>query len=507
MRKSLEKQLQKIVKGTGFILLANVVGTVLGFLFRIIVVRYISKSEYGLLSLAIAITNILAVFCSLGLVNSIPRFIAHSLAQRNYARILETIRVSIKVIVFSSIFVTSILFLFANRISVLLHKPALNSVIRVFSFVLPFSVLTEIFISILRGFEDVKGKIFLQNIFLTGIKIFLVTLVVFLGFSFTGVLWSYLIASVLTAVVLLFYVKACVEKFVPRSLINHRATSVKKELVFFSLPLFGSSILKIVNDRVMTLILGYFKPANFVAHYNVALPIAQFISIPLMATVFIYLPVASKLHASSNMRDLKILYSTISKWTFLCTVPVFLLLFLYPAFVIKMLFGARYLKASAALQCLTLGFLVHTLLGPNGMTLIAFGKTEFMLLASGTSSLLGITSAFVLIPKYGFIGAAVATALALIVTNLLASFFLFKVSNIHPFNIRYVKLLSVIGIITFVWHWLIQTDLFPRWGTLVFTCIMLSILVVVVVKNYLTEEDLWLLNLLKKNLNHHSIKE
>jgi O-antigen/teichoic acid export membrane protein len=54
MEQGLTDSLKKVVKGTGIVFAGTILGTLLGFVFRIVVVRYITKAEYGHLSLALS---------------------------------------------------------------------------------------------------------------------------------------------------------------------------------------------------------------------------------------------------------------------------------------------------------------------------------------------------------------------------------------------------------------------------------------------------------------------
>ncbi|CAD7779291.1 Polysaccharide biosynthesis protein [Candidatus Methanoperedenaceae archaeon GB37] len=218
--------------------------------------------------------------------------------------------------------------------------------------------LTEIFISILRGFEDVKAKVFFQDIFSKGIKIVIVGLVILLDLSLKGVVFTYLIGGFFTLIFLSYYAKSRINELLPK--ISNFYPSITKELISFSLPLLGSSIFAILREHSTILLLGYFKPANTVGLYNVALPLAQLISMPLMAMVFIYLPIASQLYAQGNLKDMKLLYISVTKWIFFITLPIFLSMLLAPKIIIKLLFGSKYIEASVALQILTLGFFIHT---------------------------------------------------------------------------------------------------------------------------------------------------
>ena len=76
--------LKAIAKGTGLVFIGTVLGTLLGLILRVIVVRYITPSEFGLLSLGLVIVNILITISCLGFRNGVPRYISYALGQKDY---------------------------------------------------------------------------------------------------------------------------------------------------------------------------------------------------------------------------------------------------------------------------------------------------------------------------------------------------------------------------------------------------------------------------------------
>ncbi|KUJ98625.1 MAG: Polysaccharide biosynthesis related protein [Thermococcales archaeon 44_46] len=118
-------------------------------------------------------------------------------------------------------------------------------------------------------------------------------------------------------------------------------------------------------------------------------------------------------------------------------------MFLFPEATINFFFGAKYVSASKALQILALGFMFHTLLGLNGMSLIVIGEPRLNLIGDSFAALLNVVLNIRLIPAFGLEGAAIATASSYFVANVFRSFWLYKKTGIHPFSWNYVKPLLI----------------------------------------------------------------
>jgi len=498
----LEIPLKKVVKGAGIVFIGTILGTILGLITRVIVVRYITKTEYGLLSLSLVIMSILVTLSCLGFQNSVPRYISYALGKKDYSRAWATIRSSIELTIFLSIIFSLLLCFFAGTISQLFHKPGLSGVIKILAFTIPLNALVTLLVSILRGFEDVKPKVYFQNIFQMGIKIVLLGLVVFLALSFKGVLYVYLITILLTLTLLIVYARKKIPKLIPVPATNY--SPIKKELILFSLPLLGTSICTMLMQWTSTLMLGYFKTADVVGLYNVALPIARLIPLALTSMVFIYLPVACELYSQTKMEEMKKLYASVTKWTFSITLPFFLCLFLAPKPILHLLFGARYGDASIALQLLALGYFVHTFLGPNGMTMVSLGRTNIILLCVIAGALSNLVLSLILIPPYGLVGASIASAFSLILSNVLISLFLFKFSKIHPFHKNYIKPIFASVISTLIlFKFVINPLLVNDWHVFTFAmAILLISLGSILVTKSVDEEDIFIIGSIERKIRN-----
>ena len=501
---NLNISLKKVAKGTGLVFIGTILGTLLGLITRIITVRYITTTEFGLLSLALVIVNILAILSSLGFENSVPRYISYALGKKEYTKVWATIKTSLKVSLLLSIILSFTLFFLSPKIANLFHKSSLITPIRILAFTVPLMVLSNLLISILRGLEDVKGKIYFQNIFPFGIKIILLGFVILLGLSFRGVLYSYLISSLLTLVLIIHYAKKKISPFIPKT--SASSPILAKELIAFSLPLLGTSIFTMIMGWTDTIMLGYFKSADVVGLYNVALPLSRFIALPLGALAFIYLPIASQLYAQGKLKEMKGLYATVTKWTFFVTLPVLLYMLLVPKSILSLLFGKKYIGASIALQLLVVGEFVHTFLGPNGMTMISLGRTNIILFCTLISALSNIILNLLLIPKYGLAGAAFASSISLLLANILRSVFLFKFVKIHPFKGSYLKLIIAMGFIMLLLLLLFQSNFIINLNIFIlFFIIIFVIIILILFTKSIDNEDIIIIELLEKKMLRKNI--
>lgn len=154
------------------------------------------------------------------------------------------------------------------------------------------------------------------------------------------------------------------------------------------------------------------------------------------------MPLLSELHANKNQASMLQMYQVSSKWIFSMTLPVVAIVGLFPVFVISHTFGGAYTSGSSALTLLTLSFFTHSLVGLNGSSLTATGHTRLVMYDNVFVAIVNVMLNLLLVPQWGFFGAAVATAVAYLVLNLIYGIHLYRTNEIHPFSRQTVILFS-----------------------------------------------------------------
>ena len=472
----------------------------LGFIGRIILVRYITQTEYGIYCLALVIISIFATISTLGLGEGSTRYIAYFRGKNEEGKVKGIISSSIKIAIIASISLAVISFFASHFISTsIFHTLALSTPLKIFSIAIPFTVLINVFIAIFRGFDRVDARVYFQDILRPVLYLLFLIAVVLFGLSFLGVICAYLASIAITCVVFVMYM-------VRKSPLAIRSGSsvtnpMTKELLFFSVPLLAVSMLMMVMSWTDTLMLGYFKTPDVVGVYNAALPLASLLLIVINSLGFLYTPIISNLYGKNQIEEMKRSYIILTKWSFLATLPIFFVLFLFPSVVLNLLFGSRYIGASVALQILSLGLFVGTITGHNYNTLIAMGKTNILMhifLISGvTNIILNVT----LIPSLGIVGAAIASAFAVAMANIIISMKLYQFSRIHPLTRNYLKSVIIsIGIIFIIYIIAKNFLVVTFWMLILFFMLFLLVyaLLLLLTKSFDNEDVMILLEIEKR---------
>ncbi len=432
------KALQRIARGAGIVFAGTIISMLFGFLGRAVIARYLSVSEYGVFNLALTVLSIALIVATLGFQNSLPREVAYY-REKEPSKIRNLTSTALAVALVNSIIWTGILFLEAGSTSQLFRDERLAYALRIMILALPFWTLTAVITSVSRGFGRVREQVYFQNIAYPTAFLVLVVAGVLLKAPFAFIFIAYVIAQAVTLLLLVFDVgRSGLFEF--GLLVDLR---LGKELIRFSIPLMLTGIAGFVMTWTDTLMLGYYKTSEVVGTYNGAAPIARLLPVFLGSAGVIYPSLATAFYASGRTEELRRVYQILTKWIFLATFPLFALVSLFPEATINFFFGEKYASAASALQILALGFMFHTFLGLNGLSLIVIRESNFVMYSTLVSAGINVALNALLIPVYGIEGAATATTASYLVTNALNSLRLYQRTAIHPFSRNYVKILVV----------------------------------------------------------------
>jgi O-antigen/teichoic acid export membrane protein len=494
------QSLQKIAKGTGIVFTGTIIGMLLGFVSRVIIVRYITQTEYGIYSLALVVISIFVAISTLGLQEGSTRYIAYFRGKKEEGKVKGIISSSIKIAIVASISLATISFFISDFISInIFHTPALSIPLKIFSIAIPFTVLINVFISIFRGFDRVDARVYFQDIFRPVLYLLFLIAVVLFGLSFLGVICAYLASIAITCVVFVMYMVRKSPLAIRSG--NSVTNPMTKELLFFSVPLLAVSMLIMVMSWTDTLMLGHFKTLDVVGVYNAALPLAGLLSMTLSSMNFIYIPIISQLYSKNLIAELKRSYIILTKWIFLVTLPIFFVLFLFPDVVLNLLFGSRYIGAAVALQILAFGYFLNICLGFTYNTLLVLGKTKFLMWTLVISAIINVILNMVLIPPMGIIGASIASAFSIIVGKILNMIELYRFFEVHPFVKNYLKVTGISVVFLFVFYILRNLVTMSFWMFMVlFLLFLISYGLSVLFAKSFEEEDVMILLTIEKRL-------
>ena len=464
------KEIKNIAKGSLIILIGIFLSKFLTYIYRAIVARFLGSSDYGLLTLGLAISGFIGIFAALGLRSGVIRYVSFFRSKEDLRKVKGAITSSLKITLFLGILTGLLLFLFSNLIGItIFNQPSLSTILKILAVSIPFLGMLQVFLGAFIGFQKQSYEVISDKIF-RGVALLVLTIpLILLGFGVFGATIAYSLTVILTTILafVLF------EKKTFRLLkTNIKSLRITRDLLKFSWPLTFTYFFGFVISYMDTLMLGYFRTSSEVGIYNTAIPTAGLFLIPAVALFLNMISSMTSLYAKKKTNEFIRVYKAATKWIFMINFPLFLFFITFPAYILVILFGNEYAAGAGSLIILAFGYLFYSAVTyPSAALLSMAEKTKFILYSQIVAAVLNFILNIFLIVKYGMIGAAIATSISLIIGSILFLAFAYKYTKVLPDFKNYIKPV-IAGIISL----LVVIILAPLFKIGLYTVISLAVL-------------------------------
>lgn len=510
----LDRGLKLIAKSSMIVFIGVVISKIFTYLYRVVVARYFGPEIYGLFSLALIILNFFIAFSFLGLSEGIVRYISFYRGKKENNKIKYLFRISVKILLVSSVLFSLLLFFTAKFISInIFHDYGLIIFLKVFSIAIPIFVFFGVFISVMRAFEKISWYSFHINILQNMARFIMLVFLIFIGIKANSVSLSYFIAAFITLVSSYLVCRYKIPQiFLRYNLKKESRKKIASEVLSYSWPIMFLSVITSIFYWIDSFIIGYFKNALEVGLYNAAVPIVSILGIVSDLFMQLFFPLITREYSKKNFVLIRELSKQVGKWIFTITLPIFILMVLFPGAIINLLFGQDYLSAQLSLRILSIGAIFSILFVLLNSLLSMIGKSKLILTNIALMSIFNISLNIALVPRYGLIGAAIATMLSGITLNLILLVQVNYYLSIIPLKRKMLKI-SLVSIIPTILLVLIKQFVPVN----IFSLIILGILFflfysfTILITGCLDRNDFFILTSLKnkilKNNEHKNAKK
>jgi O-antigen/teichoic acid export membrane protein len=299
--------------------------------------------------------------------------------------------------------------------------------IRPFTLAIPLLTATDLIAGVFRGVTNARARVFLQDVVGPLTRLGATVVVVGAGLPLVWIANGWVIAFAITALV------GFVTILLWTPILDYNSSPIARlEFVSFATPLMVSAAMGVLLGNADTLLLGYFTTPSIVGIYDSAFAVSTLIIGIYTAFGFLFLPVFSRLHADEDQQGMQETYSVITKWMTTILAPVYLTLVFFSSTLLSVTFGEPFAIADSALIILLTGMYLRTVTGLGGQALTAIGEPRAVMIGNvvGVASNIGLN--IVLIPRYGLVGAAIATALVSAGLDGLYLLYLYRQTGVAP---------------------------------------------------------------------------
>ncbi len=422
-----------LIKKSSYALFFRIGSFAAAYVFTLVVARNLGPSAWGSFTLAFTVVQVLAIFSIWGLDNLIVRTLAR-IDKSDKLSLSSAYFQSLIIVIVFSVILSALLFLLREVIAdKIFNKPFLSDHLKTASLLLTPWSLIMFHSSCFRGMKNMTGFTIFR------MAVYVIAAILMMFFIHKEMDKLPVTAFTLSSIVVMMAAVLSWFMFSGISLKNISMPSGFIPLLHSSTPMLITGSVFFILGWADNIFLGIFRTEYEVGIYDTAFKIAAAPAMVLVAINAIQAPVFSNLFHHGEMNKLRANVQKGSKLLFYTSVPVCLVIWLFPEFLLG-IFGKQFKAGSTALIILAGGNLVNSLTGSVGVLLQMTGKQKeynyIVLSAAGINIALNV----ILIPLYGINGAAIASASSKILQNIVAAWYVHKVYNFatvyNPFSKR-----------------------------------------------------------------------
>ena len=180
-----------------------------------------------------------------------------------------------------------------------------------------------------------------------------------------------------------------------------------REIFSFTIPLLSSDLVYTAMNTSDVVLLGHYGGATDVAAFRVVMPAAMLNQLVMSSFALLFTPLAARMFARGDEEGINRLYWQTAIWIAVLSFPIFALTFSLAHPVTTTLFGERYADSATYLALVSFAYYFNAALGFNGLTLKVFGRLRYIVSINVFVALVNLGVNFLLIPRYGPLGAAI----------------------------------------------------------------------------------------------------
>ena len=419
--------------------LSSAIHLFIWFIITLLIGRHLGVDELGSYQMIYTINTIVILIAAIGIPSALIKYAAeyktdkHKLSQLASAAIITSLIIGC---LCSIVFYCTSLHL-AN----IFGMPSLEYLLKIVSPFFAFNLAVQTIFGLLNGLREMKKfalATILQNILLIAITIPLV-FVFNLGVSGAaiGIVLSSLGTLLFLIVISKHYFTFTLKKYVQTT----------KQLVVFGVKIFIGAAINLINYQADILLIGYFLTAIDVGYYAIAIALSKFFWLIPQSIQKITYPATSEYWSKNNHKALQKMIDKSMKYSACIMLPIGLATGFFAKEIISLTYGHEFNYAVLPLQILIFGTVINgAITRAVGGTLSGIGRADLPPKVSAFAATVNIILNIALIPRFGINGAAVATAISLIIMTSLSLMLIVKNTGV-TFDLPWYGKLAVIMLV------------------------------------------------------------
>jgi O-antigen/teichoic acid export membrane protein len=408
--------------------------------YQVAVARALGTSGFGLYLLALAVSTFLAEACDLGLDYGVLRFGAIARGLGDPSRLRAVVRRGLLGAFAAGVLASVLLISGATLVARAFDKPGMIPLLIPLALAIPFTGSAEVVRAALRSMGRAAPSVASDSLITPGVRLGSVLVALHISADPRHVAVAYAITEVIALLATLgVLLRVLARQGQPSRKRRSGTTRIRTPGLFrYSLPMSLNRLILYTNNQTEVLVLGLLQPAGPVGVFGVARRLSMLVGSLLASITVLFNPTVANLHHKRHHDELDRLFRTATRWLFTFGFPLCLIEVAFSSDLLHM-FGEGFSGGATALTILALGQLVNVGTGTVAGVLAMIGRARMSVLNSVFFLGLSLVLDFLMIPRWGILGAAIANATSLAAVNVLRVIQVRQVLGIFPYDHRFLR--------------------------------------------------------------------
>ncbi|MFH1502730.1 MAG: flippase [Candidatus Eisenbacteria bacterium] len=433
-----DRNLLHVAKQTSGVMTSRAVGMALGLASNIVFARILGAELLGVYVLASTTLLFLSLVASFGMGHTFVRFVPVSLSRGDEPGAAGVFRLGARLVFASSVLFGVLLFVLRGVVAgPIFNEPLLLPILPLVALGTVGATFQLVLGHTLRALKRTAQESFCLEIVNKTAKLALFLALVGLGLKLSGITAAFVAAYFISAGAMLFLIGRQAP-FLLRG--PARLPMPGREIAAFSSMMFFVGFMNYslsISDRIM---LGMLGTSEDVGVYNIAFLISNILTLVFMGFNSSFAPVISELYHNDRRAELRSIYSSLTRTILIIILPAFCWIVGFGDDLLR-IFGGEFVSGYAALVVLGVSVVVRCSVGTVGTMLVMSGHQKYNAVNIVIVTATNVGLNLLLIPRYGLLGAAVATAVSVSLIDAVGLIEVRVLLKIHPYRRIFLKVL------------------------------------------------------------------
>ena len=421
-------QIKTIFKNMSWLLISQIITSICGFIWTILMARYLGVDKYGIFGFATSLTGILAVAMDLGISSHIVRNIS---TDYNSAPKYLGNAIPLKII-----FIVGTLILTLITLILMKSNELVITVTLLFTIEMIFKSYINLFNGSFQAFEEGKYQ-GIGNTLITILTLIFILITIFADLGIIGIAISYITANLIA----LLYEYYVLNKHIVKPKFELDLSFCKK-ITIFALPFAITGLLYTIYYSIDVVMLTNIVGDHATGIYNAAYKLISVLTIFYSVYTAVIFPVMSRFFKNDETM-LLISFEKSIKYLMFLIIPFAIATILYASNVIQLIYGHNYDDASSVLSILIWTVCLLFISGACNTLLNASHKETTVTKIYAIAAAFNICLNLFMIPHFSYNGAAITTVLSDVLIVILQAYVIYRLGH-NPNKKLYHDIIKII---------------------------------------------------------------